>query len=179
MTVPDTGAIPRAGGHVRGSLRPPGGQRGGPLTAPTWVRAGFSTPLVHVADVERSIRSFERLGFELVDFASEGGHTGWARMHCEGGAIMLLASDEPLRPREQSIQFYLYSPDLPTLREQLLASGVEVSQIRRPNYMPSGEVQLHDPDGYALFVGHWGEAEHEPWERQAREKLKRRAESGA
>lgn len=148
------------------------------MTRPEPARAGFSTPLVHVADVERSIRFYERLGFELVDFASEGGHTGWARMHCEGGAIMLLASDEPLRPREQTIQLCLYAPDLPALREQLLAAGVEVSEIRRPDYMPSGELHVRDPDGYALFINHWGQAEQEPWERQAREKIKRRAESG-
>jgi catechol 2,3-dioxygenase-like lactoylglutathione lyase family enzyme len=148
------------------------------MSASTPVRAGWSTPLIHVRDVERSIRFYERLGFELEDFAAEGGHTSWARMRCEGGSLMFLAVEEPIRPREQNIQLYLYTPDLPALRARLLAEGVEVSEIRHPDYMPTGEVQVWDPDGYAMWVGHWGEKEHEAWLRHARERVARR-NSGA
>lgn len=129
------------------------------------VKAGWSTPLLHVASIERSIPFYERLGFELVD--SEGMNPiGWARLHCEGGAIMLLRSEErepAFDPRAQAVLFYLYTPDLGALRERLLAEGVTVSPIGRPAYMPSGEVRLEDPDGYVILIGHWSDAEHTAW----------------
>ena len=43
--------------------------------------------------------------------------------------------------------------------------------VKRPEYMPSGEICLHDPDGYTVLVGHWGEQEHTVWESQRKERL--------
>lgn len=124
-------------------------------------KAGYSTPLLHVADIARSLRFYELLGFELID--TEGEPLNWARMHCEGGAMMFVRAEEPLNPAAQSVLFYMYTPDLAALREQLLAAGVRVPPISRPPYMPSGEICLRDPDGYCVLVGHWGQAEHEAW----------------
>jgi catechol 2,3-dioxygenase-like lactoylglutathione lyase family enzyme len=50
-------------------------------------KAGRATPMPHVADMARSIRFYELLGLELVD--TQGEPPGWARLHCEGAAIML------------------------------------------------------------------------------------------
>jgi hypothetical protein len=49
------------------------------------------------------------------------------------------------------------------LREHLLASGLNVSPIRYPEYMRSGEMRIDDPDGYAILVAHWGKSEQEVW----------------
>jgi hypothetical protein len=76
---------------------------------------------------------------------------------------MFVRAEEPLNPAAQSVLFYMYTPDLAALREQLLAAGVHVPPISRPPYMPSGEICLRDPDGYCVLVGHWGQAEHEAW----------------
>jgi len=134
------------------------------------VKAGFSTPMLHVADVARSLRFYARLGFETIDTEGEGGHIGWARAHCEGGAVMFLAAEEPIDPTRQAVLLYMYTPDLPALRAHLLAHGVDVPPISYPEYMQSGEVCLKDPDGYTILVGHWGPAEHEAWERRRAEK---------
>lgn len=128
------------------------------MTAP---KAGWSTPLLHVADIPRSIRFYERLGFELID--TEGEPPGWARLHCEGGAIMLLQAEEPLDPKRAMTPLYMYTPDLPAFRAHLVASGVDASPIHHPEYMKSGEIAVKDPDGVPVFVGHWGDAEHEAW----------------
>ncbi len=61
---------------------------------------------------------------------------------------------------------YMYTPDLVALREQLLASGIAVPSISYPGYMPSGEIQLRDPDGYVVLVAHWGKPEQEAWEKR-------------
>lgn len=132
-----------------------------PMTAAP-VKAGFSTPLLHVASIERSIDFYRELGFEVVD-TDRCDPIGWARLHCEGGAIMLLRAEEPVDPCAQAVLFYLYTPDLPALRRQLVKAGLTVSEIRRPLYMPSGEIRLEDPDGYVLLVAHWGDTEHTAW----------------
>jgi len=134
-------------------------------------KAGYCTPMLHVADVVRSIRFYEKLGFTLID------HEGtnpicWARVHCEGGALMFLRNEEePMHPAKQAVLFYLYTPDLPALREHLLAQGVEVSAISHPPHMQSGEVCLRDPDGYFIQIGHWGEKEHAEWEKNRKPML--------
>jgi catechol 2,3-dioxygenase-like lactoylglutathione lyase family enzyme len=121
-------------------------------------KAGYFTPTLHVTDIERSIAWYQRLGFRLVDRAG-----GWARLHCEGGALMFLEAEKTIEPSAQGVTFYMYAPDLAGLREQLIAEGVRVPQIKRPEYMPSGEFYLDDPDGYRVGIGHWGEKEHSEW----------------
>lgn len=136
-------------------------------------RAGWVTPLLHVADVERSLAWWRRLGFETVDVMEEGGVLGWARAHCEGGALMFLRveGDAPASPPRDRVLFYLYTPDLEALRARLQDEGVDAGPITRPPYMPSGEICVRDPDGYVVLVGHWGPEEGERWERERRQRL--------
>ncbi len=122
--------------------------------------------MLHVADVARSLRFYHLLGFETVDAEGAPARPGWARMHCEGGALMFLQAEEPLPPNFSPVMLVLYTPDLPALREHLIAGGLSVGPIRRPPYMPSGEIQLNDPDGNIVYVNHWGKAEHEDWEKR-------------
>lgn len=119
--------------------------------------------MLHVADIARSLRFYELLGFETID--TEGEPPGWARMHCEGGALMFLAA-EPGHPAPPALMLVMYAPDLAGLREHLLANGVKVSAIKYPPYMPSGEINFRDPDGNFLSICHWGKKEHEEWEQR-------------
>ncbi len=127
----------------------------------TRVKAGYSTPMLHVTDVEKSIAFYELLGFTLVD--TEGKPPGWARLHCEGGAIMLLVAEHPVDTSGESIMLVMYTPDLPALRNRLLGQGIHVPAITYPDYMPSGQVCFRDPDGYLISINHWGAAEHQAW----------------
>ena len=114
------------------------------------VKAGYSTPVLHVAEIERSIHFYKLLGFVTMD-TDRGKPLGWARMHCEGGAVMFLRAEEALGASAQAVLLYMYTPDLIVLREQLLASGIKVPPIRHPGYMPSGEFGIADPDGYSIL----------------------------
>jgi hypothetical protein len=58
-------------------------------------KAGYYTPLLHVNSIEESMRFYDLLGFETIDQMGELGRLGWARMHCEGGALMFLRAEEP------------------------------------------------------------------------------------
>ena|SRR5579859_1896221 len=127
------------------------------------MKAAYSTPALHVKDIARSIHFYSLLGLELIDFEGDRSCPFWARMRGEGGDIMFLLAEEPVDPHRQGIFLYLYTPDLPALREHLLANGVTVSKINRPPYMQSGEISVPDPDGYGVFVGHWSDKEHQAW----------------
>ena len=127
--------------------------------------------MLHVANVERSLGFYSLLGFETID--TQGDPIGWARLHCEGGAIMLFLAEEPLEPARAITPLYMYTPDLPALREHLAANGVAVSPIEHPEYMKSGEMRVVDPDGQVIFVAHWGDTEHEAWVRHLAERKAR------
>jgi catechol 2,3-dioxygenase-like lactoylglutathione lyase family enzyme len=123
--------------------------------------------MLHVAEVERSIRFYRLLGFELVDVEGEKGcPLGWARMSTtDGSAIMLLLGEDEhaVKPNEQGIMLVLYTPELPAVREQLVAAGERPTEIERPPWMPSGHIMVRDPDGYAVGVNQWGDNEHNAW----------------
>jgi hypothetical protein len=53
----------------------------------------------------------------------------------------------------------------------VIASGIEVSEIKYPAYMKSGEIAMKDPDGFLVFVGQWDTETHKNWERERRERL--------
>ncbi len=134
-------------------------------------KAGYSTPMLHVADINRSLRFYELMGFETIDTEGDPARPGWARAHCEGGALMFLEAEEG-HASPPALMLVMYAPDLPALREHLLASGIQVSAIKYPAYMPSGEINFRDPDGNFLSICHWGKPEHEAWEQRLAEKKK-------
>jgi len=127
-------------------------------------KAGYSTPMLHVAEIERSIRFYELLGYKTID--TDGCKPlGWARLHCEdGSAVMFLRAEHAINASAQAFMIYLYTPNLSELREHLAAHGVSASPIKHPPYMPSGQINLTDPDGYLIEIAHWGKAEQEAWE---------------
>ena len=128
-------------------------------------KATYSTPMLHVAEIEKSILFYELLGFVVID--TEGDRPlAWARMHCESGSIMFLRLEKPLDPSKQGFLFYLYTPDLAGLRQHLSANGVKVPAINYPEYMPSGKINIADPDGYHVEVAQWGKAEQDDWEKR-------------
>jgi hypothetical protein len=125
------------------------------------VKAGYPSPLLHASSIEDSVSFYERLGFEMMD-NDRLNPLGWARMHCVGGAIMLLRTEHSADFAEPNL-LYLYTEDLTALRRQLMAEGIDVAPIKYPPYMPSGEITLRDPDGTQIFIGHWGKKENDAW----------------
>ena len=113
-------------------------------------------PLAQVADVERSIAFYQKLGLVLGG-RTKGANMDFAGLRTESGRVVLMLSrgDAPVAA-EQRILFYLYTPDLKGLRERLVAEGVAVSPIVPREYMRRGEVELADPDGYTVLIGEDG-----------------------
>jgi len=125
--------------------------------AATQARVTGLIPMAHVADVQRAVDFYELLGMELRgSLKASSGHLQWAHISCEQADLMVTRASEPVVPSHQAVLFYLYSPNLVALREHLTASGVSVSPITYPEYMPKGEVRVDDPDGYCLLIGQAG-----------------------
>jgi hypothetical protein len=114
--------------------------------------------MAHVANVQRSIGFYKLLGMEVRGSlkASDSSELRWAHLACGNADLMLARASGPIIASDQAVLFYLYSPNLFELREQLLAAGVSVSPITYPEYMPKGEVRLEDLDGYVLLIGQAG-----------------------
>jgi len=114
-------------------------------------------PMAFGADLQRSVDFYKLLGLEVRgSLRNSSGELRWVDLACQQAQLMLSHASDPVIPSQQAVLFYLYSPDLIALREHLLASGVKVSPITYPDYMPKGEIRIEDPDGYVLLIGQAG-----------------------
>ena len=120
------------------------------------VRLGLRSlvPLAHVADVSKSAKFYELLGFEVKNTVQNEGRLQWAWLQNGGADLMLARSARPMNPGAQDVLFYMYAPDVTAYREELESKGVKVGPIKYPFYSPRGEFRIDDPDGYTLFVSH-------------------------
>jgi catechol 2,3-dioxygenase-like lactoylglutathione lyase family enzyme len=110
-------------------------------------------PYAHVADLTRSIRFYRRLGFVVENTSDYDGRLAWASLRCGNARLMIALATAPVDPERQAVLFYLHAHNVAGIRKQLLDDGVEISEIRHPEYMPAGEVAFYDPDGYCLVIG--------------------------
>lgn len=128
-------------------------------------------PFAHVGDVEASMAFYTLLGFAPVSVLRHGAQPPfWARLASGSAEIMFARASGPIDAGQQAVLFYMYTPDVAGLRQRLLAHGLSdggvfcgqpgpgdgrrvAFAITRPDYMPAGEMRLHDPDGYCILVG--------------------------
>ena len=109
-------------------------------------------PFVHVSDVDVSASFYALLGFEAGASHRHGDELQWVSLSNGSANIMLALADAPVIAAEQAVLFYLYSPDLYALRDQLVAHGILVGEIGDGSPGPRQEMRLTDPDGYCLTV---------------------------
>jgi hypothetical protein len=114
-------------------------------------------PMVHVADVQRSVDFYRLLGMEIRgSLRNAAGKLQWVHLGCDRAEAMFTIASEPVIAHQQAVLFYLYSPQLVELREHLLSHAVKVSEVSYPSYMPKGEIRIEDLDGYVLLIGQSG-----------------------
>ena len=111
--------------------------------------------LLHVADVQRSVEFYQKLGFELGKgpLKNDQGVATFAWMHHgQAAQIMVTLTGRPLSPSAQDVMFYLYVDDIKAYREAVIARGVEVGEVKYPFWSPGGEFRVDDPDGWTWQV---------------------------
>lgn len=131
-------------------------------------------PVLHVVDVERSARFYQLLGLSPGEIMRDPtGRAFWAMVGLGEATIMFAAASGPVDADVQAVIVYLYSHNVAALRSHLLASGLHdggtfhglpgpnggrgvAFAISHPHHMPSGELRVHDPDGYVLLIGQLG-----------------------
>lgn len=131
-------------------------------------------PFAHVVDVQASMTFYAHLGFSPVSVLRHGAQPPfWARLSSGSAEIMFARASGPIDADQQAVLFYMYTADVEGLRRHLLAQGLRdggvfcgqpgpgdgrrvAFEITRPDYMPAGEMRLHDPDGYCILVGQLG-----------------------
>jgi catechol 2,3-dioxygenase-like lactoylglutathione lyase family enzyme len=114
-------------------------------------------PFIPVSDVERSIRFYEALGFEVIKRHEPNGRLEFAGLAATGSAkIMLARVDEvpETGPDTGAPGFlYLYTSDLEGLRARLLGAGHHADGIEHgPGPGPSRQMCVRDPDGHGHMV---------------------------
>jgi catechol 2,3-dioxygenase-like lactoylglutathione lyase family enzyme len=121
-------------------------------------------PMIHVADVERSIEFYRLLGFDVGNRVPPAGPMHWAWLYAPGGDdwkrgpnLMLTRSEGVINSEAQEVLFYLYATDLVSVRNKMLENGIKAGEIAYPEYLPKGEFEVQDPDGYCLMIAQAGE----------------------
>ena len=116
-------------------------------------------PMIHVTDVDRSVEFYRLLGFEVGHRMPPDGPMHWAWLYTPAAAdwkrapnLMFTRSESPINPEVQEVLFYLYAPDMVSVRDKLLQSAIKVGEISYPDYLPKGEFRVDDPDGYCLMI---------------------------
>lgn len=128
-------------------------------------------PFVHVASVDESLAFYAHLGFTPdMRLADQSDRAFWASAVSGKAKIMFAQASGPINPDDQAVLFYMYADDVRALRAHLLAKSLHdgsafgggpgpnsgrrvVFEVTQPHYMPSGEIRVHDPDGYVILVG--------------------------
>lgn len=115
-------------------------------------RVNRLVPFVRVVDVERSVGFYRHLGFAVQDVAKYRDRLSWASLQSEQAEIMLEGTYGPSDPDRQRVQFYLYSHDLASLRDQLVSAGIQAGPIEDGSPGPVEQLRVTDPDGYVLMI---------------------------
>ena len=115
---------------------------------------------LHVADVERATEFYRLLGFEVGNRFPKDGQMGWAWLYQpaapdwkRGANLMVSRADHPVDAKAQGAMLYLYAEDLEALHAKLESAGIKVGEISYPFYLPKGEFQTFDRDGYVVNIG--------------------------
>ena len=109
-------------------------------------------PFVHVADVDRSVAFYERLGFVMEHEFAPDGRRIWAFLERGDARLMVAEADAPVESHAQAALFYLYTRDLDALRTRLVDAGVAAGEITTGGPGPDRQMRVDDPDGWCLMV---------------------------
>lgn len=111
-------------------------------------------PFVHVADVQRSIDFYAKLGMSVSNtFVPTGDHDpAWAWLETGNAKLMVARANGPIDHRQQGVLFYTYCSDIDAVHGALTEAGVTVGPIKRQFYAPNGEFRIEDPDGYVVMM---------------------------
>ena len=110
-------------------------------------------PYAKVKDVRRAVAFYQTLGFTIANQHPENvADPIWVWLNAGKANVMLHQTDEAIFASEQRFFFYLYVHDVAAFRELVVAAGINAGPLTHPFYLPIGEFDVHDPDGYMIMI---------------------------
>ncbi len=106
-------------------------------------------PMIHVEDMEASIKFYQALGGDLITQSRDG---DWAQLALGGAEISLLA--HPANPEQHEGQVELNfeaEESLDTLQERLEAAGVKIARGAADEAF-GAQLQIESPDGMLVKI---------------------------
>lgn len=65
---------------------------------------------------------------------------------------MLSRAEDISQPVQSEVLLYFYASDLVAIHGDLERAGKAPGPIDYPDYLPKGEFEVQDPDGYCLMI---------------------------
>ena len=110
-------------------------------------------PLLWVQNIEKSIRFFEEIGFNISERWQPQNKIQWCRVEFHDAALMLQQIDDSEAKQQigedYGIQLYFITDDVDAVYHQIRARGIDVSPPKVEFYGMK-QVFVLDPDGRTL-----------------------------
>ncbi len=110
-----------------------------------------AVPLLVVADVQRSVEFYRRLGFEEEPSATPD-HPDGTALRSGQAELLLVARQQTGALDPGTGGLVLHVGDLLAVRDRLTVSGVQMDNLVVDGHAVHGELIAHDPDGHLLVV---------------------------
>ena len=110
------------------------------------------TPMIHVPDVAATAAWYERLGFTIVETASDGPETTWVLLTLGGNAVMLNCGGRPSGHDRREVDLYAGVDDVGAWRDRL-PDGIDMVEDVHDTFYGMREFIIRDLNGFWITVG--------------------------
>jgi len=110
------------------------------------------TPMLHVPDVEATIRWYESVGFKLLDAGRDDGETVWAKMEFGSGRVMFSSGGHSGTRERRDADLYVQTEAVDGV-SQNLQGRVDVVEGLHDTFYGMREFIIRDLNGFWVTFG--------------------------
>ncbi len=110
------------------------------------------TPMIHVADVEKTAKWYESIGFEIVATNLDCDEMNWARIGCGDNSFMLSAGGTTSSADRREVDLYVNTEKIDELFAQL-KDRVEIIEPIHETFYGMREFVIRDVNRFWITFG--------------------------
>ena len=110
------------------------------------------TPMLHVPDIDSTLRWYESIGFRVVDVGKDGGETMWAMMGYGDGLVMLNVGGQTSAARRREVDLYVETDGVDALYASL-KDRVDVVEPPHDTFYGMRELIIRDLNRFWVTFG--------------------------
>jgi uncharacterized glyoxalase superfamily protein PhnB len=110
------------------------------------------TPMIHVPDIDATIRWYECIGFTALEVGKDDGDTVWAMLGFGAGRVMLNVGGQPSAARRREVDLYVDTNGIDALYEAL-KDRVDVVETPHDTFYGMRELVIRDLNGFWVTFG--------------------------